>query len=933
MSTLDPPTLSSRRELFLALLLSLVLGLAVVGRPAWDSELVYCASDTATCQAPWSASDGPRNPELSDSAVAFYPHYRLLSRRWRDGEVPLWNPDIYAGVPLLANAQWGALDPQVGLLVLLEVLGGARLFDLGLAWLAVLRIALAALGAYLFARRLGVGLAGAALTAAGYSLSGSVVLWLGFSLAHVTPLLPWALLGVEGLRGGERRRSAFLLLTLSLAAAIYGGHPEVAFFVGLWTAARALWLLRQDARGLRFAVLGLVCAVLLAGPLLLPFAEYLKHSGALLAHRMAESPRVTPDLLTLGVLLVFVAFLGLWRRRLPALAHDDRARSSLLAAAALGLAWFGLMLYLARRGVSWDLALGAPRSIEAGSLRLAFPVVVLVLASWSHGASRAGGEGQGGTAREAHLWSPAWLLLALGVPGVIELWRWLPLVGLAAPERAACCAALALSLVAGRALEMLRSAGRRSQRVGRWAGALAAVALLVVSSMGGDAPRPARELVALDGGDEVVRYSGLPAGAVFEGPLSEGRARLAGTVHGGLQVEELRLGFERLGEGGRVSEVADFVRHTGLRSSGEAGVSAFDFGELDLRPLGAGDWALRLEFLAGGEVLTSRRPALVRVVGTPVASGLGWAFALVVLFLICLPGSVWGNWLLVLLVVGHGISQARAWNPAVPRAEHFQPTRTEGLLAQRFEGQRVLAAPGILPPNTGLLAGLATIDGYDAMDVASFDGYRAFALKPGRNPLLDWNAEGVELESAAFRLFGVRALLFHTPRRLDGWTLVAGPEGAPESAEVYVYAADDPLPRAFCVPRTLRRREVLEDLASFDPRHSAFVEEPFSFEIEAPFEEARVTLVERAPERLVYEVALDGDGLFVSTEQHFPGWRLEVDGQARDILRVDSIFRGVFLEAGEHELRFEYAPESWRWGKLIGALGLLLLVLGTIRAR
>jgi len=126
---------------------------------------------------------------------------------------------------------------------------------------------------------------------------------------------------------------------------------------------------------------------------------------------------------------------------------------------------------------------------------------------------------------------------------------------------------------------------------------------------------------------------------------------------------------------------------------------------------------------------------------------------------------------------------------------------------------------------------------------------------------------------------------------------------------------------------------VLEDLANFDPRHEAFLERPFDFEIEAPFEQARVQLLERKPESLAYTVDLDGEGLFVTTEQHFPGWQLEVDGLAREILRVDSIFRGVFLEAGKHRLRFVYAPASWRWGRLLGLLGLALLGLGALAAK
>jgi len=255
------------------------------------------------------------------------------------------------------------------------------------------------------------------------------------------------------------------------------------------------------------------------------------------------------------------------------------------------------------------------------------------------------------------------------------------------------------------------------------------------------------------------------------------------------------------------------------------------------------------------------------------------------------------------------------------------------VLAEVLGDRRLFAAPGILPSNTPLVAGLATLDGYDALDPASFDGFRAAALRPGAHALLDWNAEGAQVSSPAFRLLGVGALLLHTDSPPPGWSTIAGPRDAPRRAEVFIAVPDDPLPTAFCVPRVTPRAELVQRAAEFDPRAEAFVEDAEHFTLDAPFTTSRTEALDSRPEQTRFRVTLDGRGLFLHSAQHFPGWEVTVDGQPRDLLRVNSLFRGVRLEAGEHEVVFRYRPTSWRYGWWLATGGLLLLCFTLLRLR
>ncbi|MEO6709714.1 MAG: YfhO family protein [Planctomycetota bacterium] len=67
-------------------------------------------------------------------------------------------------------------------------------------------------------------------------------------------------------------------------------------------------------------------------------------------------------------------------------------------------------------------------------------------------------------------------------------------------------------------------------------------------------------------------------------------------------------------------------------------------------------------------------------------------------------------------------------------------------------------------------------------------------------------------------------------------------------------------------------------------------------------------------------------GWLVLADAWYPGWHARVDGRDTPVEAVDHALRGVRLEAGNHEVRFEYAPASlWR-GALISGLSLAILI-------
>jgi hypothetical protein len=313
------------------------------------------------------------------------------------------------------------------------------------------------------------------------------------------------------------------------------------------------------------------------------------------------------------------------------------------------------------------------------------------------------------------------------------------------------------------------------------------------------------------------------------------------------------------------------------------------------------------------------RPRLTRAtLAVLLATGLGCLLA---------PGV--GALLLAAAALAQVALFSRGVHPGVPRAECFPPTLTTDFLARELGNRRYLADRGVLPASTGMVYGLAALDGYDGLDVAAFNPRRLAALQPGAQPLLDWTPRGVDLDSAAFRLFGVGALVCARPLEHPDWRLAAAPPGEVRAAEAaglapaetWIYLPRDPLPRAFCVGRTRSLESVRADPAGFDPRREAFLGGAL-WSPRAPFTRAHVDTLAWGDERIELEVELDGDGLLVVTEQHFPGWVAEVDGERRPLLAADGIFRGVPLAAGDRRVTLSYRPRSLELGLLISALAL-----------
>lgn len=215
----------------------------------------------------------------------FIPWWWQAWRTLLSGEVPLWNPLLGMGAPLMANYQSALFYPPTWIYFVLAALGGLPLMAWGLSLLVAAHLAFAGWGMLALLRRIKLGKFAQTIGALAFSLSGFLVAHAQFiSINAAIAWLPWILLAAYDLAQATRPKQSVLKLAFFLAMQWLAGHAQFSWYTLLLTAAWFVFWTVQN-RGwpwLRQKTIAFVAALLLAFGLsaiqLLPTAEYLLQS-------------------------------------------------------------------------------------------------------------------------------------------------------------------------------------------------------------------------------------------------------------------------------------------------------------------------------------------------------------------------------------------------------------------------------------------------------------------------------------------------------------------------------------------------------------------------------------------------------------------------------------------------------------------------------
>jgi hypothetical protein len=156
----------------------------------------------------FQATLGNRVISPDDGIIFNIPLRTAAANIVRGGYLPLWNPYIFSGMPLHGAAQAGLLFP----------LNWSYLFfspPVATNVMMLATYALAALGAYLYARRSGSLITGAIVTSLTWQWSSFLITHIGHTnILQTAAMLPWILWALDGYGARPTRGRGILLAVL-----------------------------------------------------------------------------------------------------------------------------------------------------------------------------------------------------------------------------------------------------------------------------------------------------------------------------------------------------------------------------------------------------------------------------------------------------------------------------------------------------------------------------------------------------------------------------------------------------------------------------------------------------------------------------------------------------------------------------------------------
>ena len=232
--------------------------------------------------------------------LQFVPWWSWAWETLLSGNLPLWNPLVGMGAPLLANYQSALFYPPNWVYLGLYCLGGAPLMAWGQAFLVALHLAWAGLGMAWLARRLDLGALASTVSGLAFGLSGYLVSRAGFlSINAAVAWMPWVILCLTPRKNSQASRGlSFLALVACMSMQMLAGHAQTTWYTlllgGMWagfwawntgdqdssSAARERYRarLRSLVKAWGWLVLAVALAACLAAVQIIPTSEYLAQS-------------------------------------------------------------------------------------------------------------------------------------------------------------------------------------------------------------------------------------------------------------------------------------------------------------------------------------------------------------------------------------------------------------------------------------------------------------------------------------------------------------------------------------------------------------------------------------------------------------------------------------------------------------------------------
>jgi hypothetical protein len=163
-----------------------------------------------------------------------------------------------------------------------------------------------------------------------------------------------------------------------------------------------------------------------------------------------------------------------------------------------------------------------------------------------------------------------------------------------------------------------------------------------------------------------------------------------------------------------------------------------------------------------------------------------------------------------------------------------------------------------------------------------------------------------------------------------------------EPYSIKIYENINVLPRAFLVSncKIIKKEEDFKKVflnKQFDPETFVLIEKkPKNYNCghgEKKSAHDSVTITSYKSNTVDLKISSSGRQFLFLGDSFYPGWKVFVDGEKKEILRANYLFRAVLIGPGKHKVQFVYDPFSFKLGMTITLLTMLVCLIYFVKIR
>jgi hypothetical protein len=244
--------------------------------------------------------------------------------------------------------------------------------------------------------------------------------------------------------------------------------------------------------------------------------------------------------------------------------------------------------------------------------------------------------------------------------------------------------------------------------------------------------------------------------------------------------------------------------------------------------------------------------------------------------------------------------------------------------------EKLLSTRAVLSPDTNMLYGIASVNGYTAYRTLDSVLFNQIMLSDSSE-----DKKAIKLGSSSAKLLGLENVQYVVSTKdisfnPNDFELVWQKTNGDTNSTYRIYRNKQFIENIYSVKKIIveiSTQQMIDDLLSpnFTPKDTALI---YNLNTTLNFpDEVSITDIRSDNDRITFHTNSVGNSFVVISNSYYPGWKAFIDNQEVDILEVNINSQGLQIKPGKHNVKLSYDPTSYRVGKFFTIMSWLIVII------